>query len=173
MSDLSLRLPLTFSIDLARDAGTIDLDVDRLSPEVLLLALQHGLKQKFGDGANSEAALAKMVGATVQDKVNSKAAILRDQLYRGIWALKSGGGGPKLDEKGKFIRAEALKAARVYIASGKFIVNGKPMMKIADSDAVKAVSEKYLSNTAWLERVGARFVPTLPDSDIDPFADDC
>ena len=165
-------LPASFTISLARDAGTIILETANLSEEILTQALAHGLKQKFGDGANSEASLKAYPGKTVAERVVAKAEALRDQLYRGVWALKSGGGGPKLDDKARFMRQEAIKAAKAYIASGKYIVGGKPMMKIADSDAVKTVSDKYLATPAWFARVEARYVPTVPDADIDPFASD-
>lgn len=170
MTKITIDLTETMSIPLARDAGYIDIDVTKLSAEILEAALRHGLRQKFGDGANSETSLKAYAGKTVVERVQAKAEALRDQLYRGVWALKSGGGGPKLDDKAKWIRQEAIKAARVYIASGKYIINGKPMMKIADSEAVKTVSEKYLATPAWYARVEARYVPTVPDADIDPFA---
>ena len=168
----TLNIPSILTVSLARDAGSIELETDKLHESILLQALAHGLKQKFGDGANSEDALKNYKGATIAAKVIDKAETLRDQLYRGVWALKSGGGGPKLDDKARFMRQEAIKAAKAYIQSGKYIVNGKAITKVSDSDAVKAVSDKYLASKAWYDRVEARYVPTVPDTDMDPFAED-
>ena len=170
---VTIPLPSTMTVKLARDAGTIELDLTKMDPSIFVAAVHQRLEHKIQDTANSEKAVAKMPGKTIQERTRAKAEQLRDQLYRGVWALKTGGGGPKLDDKARFMRQEAIKAAKDYIQAGKYIVNGRAVTKVSDSDAVKAVSDKYLATPAWFARVEARYVPpvvTVPDLDIDPFA---
>lgn len=77
-----------------RDAGTVTLDMSRLSPNVLAYAAFHGMKQRIADAAAMSRDTETGRPATPQDKLDAMQA-LADHYMAGSdeWALRVASGG--------------------------------------------------------------------------------
>lgn len=85
------------------NGDTITVDTALLTPETLVLALAHGIKQKVADGGAIERDPVTGKSASLTDKITAMRAIA-DRLVAGNWRMAAGEGSGNA-EGGLFIRA--------------------------------------------------------------------
>jgi hypothetical protein len=101
---------LTFT---AADGSVQTLEVSKLSEEIRLQAMFHGLSQKIGDsyaGAGSESDPESFAKECVRDTI--------EQLYNGAWRAAGGGGGSRVSilvQAFAAVSGQSLEDAAAYI----------------------------------------------------------
>ena len=165
--ECTITLPDTFTVSARKDAVTVNLDVTKLSAELIAKAALHGLKQKIADGAanakmnacvaiagnkkegEAEAAYtkrlteaaAKVTFAEIDAEAKRLMAKVVTTLESGSWGVERGEGEAELD------LAPIAYAMTVYGAKLKTDIAGYADMKMADRR--KAVD-------AWLDAKDGR-----------------
>lgn len=121
---------LTFT---AADGSVQTLEVSKLSEEIRLQAMFHGLSQKIGDsyaGAGSEPNPEEYAKACVKETI--------EQLYAGAWRAAGGGGGSRasiLVLAFAAVSGQSVEEAAAFIESlsddDKKALQAKPKIKVA------------------------------------------
>lgn len=124
----------TVTLTLARDAGTMDVDLNTIPVEMIAELVRHGLQQKVADSCTDKAKY-----ETVQ-QIQARSTEVIELLKNGVWGQRKAGGRTS-DPFKKWIEGEALAMARLVKNQEKFA--GKKLPEIAE--IVKA-------STTWMER---------------------
>lgn len=157
--DITVTLPESFTVAARKDAVSVEVNLAKLSADIIMRAVLHGLKQKIADGAanakmnacvaiagnktegESEAAYtkrltdaaAKVTFAEIDAEARRLMEKVRDTLESGSWGVERGESGPAMDMR------PIVYAMAVYTAKLAADIKGWADMKVpARREAVNA-----------------------------------
>lgn len=123
-----------------RNGVSVEIDIAKLSPEMIDQLIRHGLTQKIGDAAANSAKIAEETGSTQSEVALNLMLKVRDALLADEWGTKRDGSGVSEETLiARKITREALKA----MFSKE---NWKAFKSLSDAEQTEKLDSVYAKN---------------------------